>query len=101
MARQRALDGEASDERLPAAWPASLAQPRESAAASRESSTPENTAGAAPDLGGLERQLRQITARIEALRPASELETAIKGLRTDLTEIGRSLTEALPRRAVE
>jgi localization factor PodJL len=54
-----------------------------------------------PDLGGLDRQLRQITARIEALRPASELETAIKALRTDLTDIGRSLTEALPRRAVE
>ena len=39
--------------------------------------------------------------RIEALRPASELETAINALRTDLTDIGRSLTEALPRRAVE
>ena len=45
--------------------------------------------------------MRQITARIEALRPASELEAAIKALRTDLTDIGRSLTEALPRRAVE
>ncbi len=101
-ARQRALEGEASGERPPAAWPQPpLVQPGASGSASRESSAPENSAGAAPDIGGLERQLRQITARIEALRPASDLETAIKGLRTDLTEIGRSLTEALPRRAVE
>jgi localization factor PodJL len=53
------------------------------------------------DLSGLERQLRQITSQIEALRPASDLEKAIEGIRADLTEIGRSLTEALPRRAVE
>ena len=39
--------------------------------------------------------------RIEALRPSAEIETAINGLRADLAEIGRSLTEALPRRAVE
>jgi localization factor PodJL len=53
------------------------------------------------DLSGLEQQLRQITSRIEALRPASDLEKAIEGIRADLTEIGLSLTEALPRRAVE
>jgi localization factor PodJL len=53
------------------------------------------------NLSGLEQQLRQITARIEALRPGKELEAAINGLRADLVEIGRSLTEALPRRAVE
>jgi localization factor PodJL len=53
------------------------------------------------DLSGLERQLRQITSQIEALRPASGLEKAIEGLRADLSEIGRSITEALPRRAVE
>jgi localization factor PodJL len=53
------------------------------------------------DLSGLERQLRQITSQIEALRPASDLEKAIEGIHADLTEIGHSLTEALPRRAVE
>ncbi len=61
----------------------------------------ENSPVPALDLSGLEQQLRQITARIEALRPAGNLEAAINGLRTELTEIGRSLTEALPRRAVE
>jgi len=53
------------------------------------------------DLSGLEQQLRQITSQIEALRPASDLEKAIEGIRADLAEIGHSLTEALPRRAVE
>jgi localization factor PodJL len=107
MARQRVLEGEADGERPPAERaqpPAPVANPSEIRAAPRGGSppAPEGTAApAAPDFGGLERQLRQITARIEALRPASELETAIKALRTDLSDIGRSLTEALPRRAVE
>jgi localization factor PodJL len=61
----------------------------------------ESAPAPAIDLSGLERQLRQITSQIEALRPASDLEKAIEGIRADLTEIGRSLTEALPRRAVE
>jgi localization factor PodJL len=104
MARQRVLEGEPPGERAPAELPqpaADLPHPGESCSAQRESSPPEIAPGPASDFGGLERQLRQITARIEALRPASDLESAIKALRTDLTEIGRSLTEALPRRAVE
>ena len=35
------------------------------------------------------------------MRPASDLEAAINGLRAELAEIGRSVTEALPQRAVE
>jgi len=53
------------------------------------------------DLSNLEQQLRQITAKIEALRPSGELETALEPLRAELAQIGRSLNEALPRRAVE
>jgi localization factor PodJL len=53
------------------------------------------------DIGALEEQLRKITARIEALHPTTELENAIKALREELAEIGRSLTSALPRRALE
>ena len=53
------------------------------------------------DLSGLEDQLRRITSQIEALRPADGLENAITALRSELSEIGRSLTEALPRRAVD
>jgi localization factor PodJL len=63
------------------------------------------TSPAAPepaiDISGLQEQLREMTARIEALRPSSDLEKAIMGLRTDLAEVSRSFTEALPRRALE
>ncbi len=53
------------------------------------------------DISGLEAQLREMTARIESLRPSRELELAINGLRADLAEIGASFTQALPRRALE
>jgi hypothetical protein len=67
MARQRVLDGAAPGEREPAERqqpPAPFTHPGEGRASPREGSptAPENTAGAAPDLGGLDRQLRQITA---------------------------------------
>jgi localization factor PodJL len=51
------------------------------------------------DLSGLEHQLRQITTQISTLhRP---YEDGVNALRGDLAEIGRALTEALPRRSVE
>jgi localization factor PodJL len=74
--RQRALDGEAAAQ-------------------------PPIGVKTAVDFSGLENQLRQITARIEALQPANDIEKAIGAVRTDLADIGRQLTEALPRRAVE
>jgi localization factor PodJL len=111
-ARQRALDGaraeiaqprhardgetaaspaaappEADPDRVYAAWPSGWRSP--------------GVSEAGVDIGGLQDQLRQMTARIEALRPSRELETAVAGLRTDLAEIGRTFTEALPRRALE
>jgi len=75
--------------------------PQDSFSAWNASPQSENAPAPALDLSGLEQQLRQITMRIEALRPASDLEAAINGLRAELTEIGRLLTEAQPRRAVE
>ncbi len=64
---------------------------------------PEAAIPAAPvlDISKLEEQLRNITARIETLRPSSGLEEVITAFRKDLAEIGRQLTEALPRHAVE
>jgi localization factor PodJL len=53
------------------------------------------------DLGGLERQLRHLTTRIETLRPASDLEAAINELRPQLADISHSLTGVQPRRALE
>ena len=53
------------------------------------------------DISNLEEQLRDITARIESLRPSSELENVVKSFRRDLADIREQLTEALPRRAVQ
>ncbi|MFZ3351638.1 MAG: hypothetical protein WA268_12295 [Xanthobacteraceae bacterium] len=83
--------------------------PPESVAAAREASAPSDklmaaaAAVSAPtvDFSSLEQQLRQITARIEALQPSGDIEKAIGAIRSDLTDISRQLNEALPRRAVE
>jgi localization factor PodJL len=53
------------------------------------------------DISGLEQQLQRITTQIENLHRPNGLEEAVRGLREDLTEIGRALQEALPRRAVD
>ena len=54
----------------------------------------------AQDLSGLENQLRNITDQIETLRKP-DVEKAINALREELGEIGRTLSEAMPRRALE
>jgi localization factor PodJL len=54
----------------------------------------------AQDLSGLEEQLRQITAQIETPRNP-DIELAIHDLRDELSDIGRTLSEAMPRRALE
>ena len=86
-ARQRVLDGD-------------TAVAGETAAAA-EASVLMPTPGAVLDFDSLEQQLRQITARIEALQPSHEIENAIAAVRSDLAEIGKQLNEALPRRALE
>ena len=53
------------------------------------------------DISNIEEQLRDITARIESLRPSNELENVVKSFRKDLAEIREQLTEALPRQAVQ
>jgi len=53
------------------------------------------------DLSNLERQLHQLTVRVEALRPTSDLKTAVDGLRRELSEIGQAFTKALPQDALE
>jgi localization factor PodJL len=52
------------------------------------------------DLSGLEEQLRHITAQIETLRQPG-VEQAINALRDELAEIARTITEAMPRQAIE
>jgi localization factor PodJL len=55
----------------------------------------------APTLTSLERQLQQITSQMETLRRPDGLDQSIAAFREELAEIRRSLTEALPRRALE
>ena len=52
------------------------------------------------DLSGLENELRRITSQIETLRHPG-VEEAINALRAELAAIGRTLNEAMPRRALE
>ncbi len=55
-----------------------------------------------PDMSGLERQLSQITSKIDALqRPNASIEQSITGFRSELAEIRNAVTDALPRRAIE
>ncbi len=52
------------------------------------------------DLSGLENELRRITNQIETLRQPG-VEEAINALRAELGAIGRTLNDAMPRRALE
>ena len=54
----------------------------------------------AQDLSGLESQLQRITEQIETLR-RPDAEEMIAAFRLELREIGRTLDEAMPRRAIE
>jgi localization factor PodJL len=95
-ARRSALNGEAPPIRpqpqIQMAAPAALAPL--AAPAPRQAPLPTQ------DLSGLEAQLRRITDQIETLRKPG-VEEAINPLRSELGEIGRALSEALPRNAIE
>ncbi len=54
----------------------------------------------AQDLSNLEQQLRNVTTKVEAMRPCGVNE-AVETLRDDLAEIGLMLKEAMPRQAIE
>ncbi len=53
------------------------------------------------DLSGIERQLNNLTSQMEALRRPDHLDQSIAAFRDELAEIRRSLTEALPRQAID
>jgi localization factor PodJL len=104
-ARQRALDAEPAYTPPPAApafVPDTYAPPLQPQP--QPSYTDPVPRSPTQDMSGLEQQLRHITSQIETLRrppPPSGVEEAIGALRADLAEIARTLTDALPRRAVE
>ncbi len=58
-------------------------------------------AAAPVDLSGIERQLNNLTSQMEALRRPDHLDQSIAMFREELAEIRRSLTEALPRQAID
>ena len=87
-ARQRALDSSAA---APAAAAAPPERPPE----------PVRAPGPAQDLTGLEQQLRHITTQMQTLHRPCSLDDSVTALRSDLAAIGRTLTEAMPRQAVE
>ena len=53
------------------------------------------------NLSGLEQHLRHITGQIEALRQQPQLGEGIAALRQALSDIARTLLDAMPRRAIE
>ena len=55
--------------------------------------------GGGSDLTSLEQQLHHINTQISS--PHQPYENALGVLRSDLAEIGRALTDAMPRRAIE
>jgi localization factor PodJL len=81
-ARQRTLDADAGP----------------SAARSARADAPPRTP--TQGLSNLEEQLRQVTTRIETLRPCGVNE-AVETLRDDLAEIGLMLKDAMPRKSIE
>ena len=87
-ARQRMLNGNAA--------PAPRQQPQAPIAALAPAPMPLPV----QDLSGLEDQLRNITNQIETLRKPG-VEQAINALREELGEIGRTLSDAMPRRAID
>ncbi len=104
--RQRALYGDAPAEPpLPAAAyaspAASYAPPPAPPQPPAFSSSPRAPAEPSIDLFNLGEQLQYITTRMEAARPGADLQSVIRALRKDLSDIRRRLTEALPRHAVE
>jgi localization factor PodJL len=83
LARQRVLDGEASGPPPVPPSPQSAPAPADSAS----------------NLAGVEQQLRHINSQISTL--LQPYENSLDALRNDLADIGRALTEAVPRQTVE
>ncbi len=88
---------------MPAPIPAPMAAPMPAPVAAPLPAPPPSPALApvpTQDLSGLEDQLRKITTQIETLRRPG-VEEAINALRAELGEIGRALTDAMPRHAID
>ena len=101
-ARQRALNGAPAQARQLAAQPTLAPQwaPEMAMPAPQQPLPAVLMPVPTQDLSGLEDQLRRITDQIETLRKPG-VEEAINALRGELGEIGRTLNDAMPRRAID
>jgi len=54
-----------------------------------------------PDFSSLHQQLLHITSQIESLRPSQDIEQTITHFRTELADIRKAVTEAVPSKAIE
>jgi localization factor PodJL len=88
-ARQRVLDG------VPQRDESSRDETRQD-----EKRAPELPRAPTQGFAALERQLRDVSSRIDTLRPCG-IDAALETLRDDLAEIGVMLKEAMPREAIE
>jgi len=77
--------------------------PESDSAAGENSISPRapDAPGPAPDLSGLESQLRNITEQLTDLRQPCRIDDAVVALRSDLAEVSRAFNEAMPRQAIE
>lgn len=65
-----------------------------------EIASPATPAAFQPDFAGLERHISRLSQQMDAWHPA-QIEQSIAGFREELSEIRRSITEAMPRRVLE
>jgi localization factor PodJL len=96
-ARQNELDAPASRPMPP------RSAPRAAAVAPAMPMAPpmQPAAPAGPDFSSLERHLLRITNQIEALQRPDGIEQSIAAFRSELADIRATITEAMPRRAIE
>jgi localization factor PodJL len=97
-ARRHALNGGAH---VPAPNPFMQTTPAPPLAPTPPPSIPVAPPPAPVDLSGIERQLNNLSSQMEALRRPDHLDQSITAFREELAEIRRSLTEALPRQALD
>ena len=95
-ARQNELDAPASRSMPPRSAP-----PRAAAMAMPMAPPMQPAAPAGPDFSSLERHLLKITNQIEALQRPDGIEQSIAAFRSELADIRATITEAMPRRAIE
>ncbi|WP_022722043.1 tetratricopeptide repeat protein [Rhodopseudomonas sp. B29] len=96
-ARQSELDS--PRDRMPPRQPPEFAPPI--APAMSPAMSPPRAPPSGPNFSTLEQQLLKITTQIDAMQRQESVEQSIAAFRSDLAEIRQTITDALPRKAIE